>query len=223
MTDEKDDKLEAGDGDWQHLQLPDAEPIEKPTWPEKYTATGRIPRMPEFQHLGTVSGRFSSSKPNIREQPPSSQKDPNTATTPPASALSGSTPSVIIIDSVPDELGASKLALALKDLDLSDIELRVMSQLDVDWDTLQADIRQAGFDFGAAVRQLGQAFKAPTLSAAELGLAMHKHMLDNPELYMSKDERRHSGHPTEKNPNHPRFQNQPTRPGKRSTKQRKQR
>lgn len=211
-NDKKDVKLEAADGDgFEHLSIPGSEPIEKFVWPEKYV------------RKGTISGRFSSSKPNFKEQPPSSQKEPNTTTTAATSAtsLSGSQPSVIIIDSYPEDLVASKLALALKDLDFSDIELRVMSQLDVDWDKLQKDIRQAGFDFGQAVRALGQSLRPATLSASELGTIMHKHMLDNPELYMSKDERRHSGHPTEKNPNHPRFQNQPTKP--RRGRQRKQR
>lgn len=223
--DEKDDKLEAAEGDWENLSIPGSKPIEKPTWPEKYTASGRISKsQPElqdlvwdkFKHLeGTISGRFSSSKPNFKEV------EPNTAAATIASALSGKGASILIVDDPEGGLEASKLALALKDVDLSDIELRVIGQLsDIDWEKMGEDIRKAGLDFNMAIRSLGQAFEAPTLSASELGILMHKRILENPELFMSKDERRHANHPTEKNPNHPRFQRQPGRP--RRNRQRKQ-
>ena len=73
-------------------------------------------------------------------------------------------------------------------------------------------IRKAGFNMRHAFEQLGQAFESPTLSAVELRSVLHKDFEIPPEMLMDKHERQHANHPTEKNPNHPRFQRQPNKP-----------
>lgn len=92
----------------------------------------------------------------------------------------------------------------------------------IDTDYSEIERRFLGLYSGAvelteAMKQFGKSLETASekLSGVELKSAMHPLFEVTPEMLMTKHERQHANHPTEKNPNHPRFQHQPHRPRKR--------
>lgn len=183
------------------------------------------------------AGRFSSSNPNFREQLPSHGpeavsptgrlsrsmpefQDLPKNTTATASALTGKRPSIVIIDD-PGDATASKLARALADVDLSDVELRIMAANieaeSASWAEAGRKMHEAFGDLGDAFKNLRQQMEYKPLTAGELRADLS--FWDIIPIG-DKHERQHADHPTEKNPNHPRFQRQPHKP--RRNRQRKQ-